>query len=222
LFAAGLQPTGTRDPFALRRSAIGLVQIVIDQSLDFDLDWGLHQASLTLPLSVDEDTRQACLDFIRVRLEAQLQAEGFDHDVVQAVLEAQAQYPARAKQAVIDLSAWRQESDWMEQLQAFARCARITRELEQIGPVDPKLLQDKEAKNLYSAVYDAMEKDRQPGSVEDFKKVLIGLVPAITEFFDEVLVMADDPKVRTNRLNLVGSVVRLAEGVVDMSHLEGF
>ncbi|MGD8822498.1 MAG: glycine--tRNA ligase subunit beta [Anaerolineales bacterium] len=222
LFAAGLQPTGTRDPFALRRSAIGLVQIVIDQSLDFDLDWGLRQASLTLPLSVDEDTRQACLDFIRVRLEAQLQAEGFDHDVVQAVLEAQAQYPARAKQAVIDLSAWRQESDWMEQLQAFARCARITRELEQIGPVDPKLLQDKEAKNLYSAVYDAMEKDRQPGSVEDFKKVLIGLVPAITEFFDEVLVMADDPKVRTNRLNLVGSVVRLAEGVVDMSHLEGF
>jgi glycyl-tRNA synthetase len=222
LFAAGLQPTGTRDPFALRRSAIGLVQILIDHELDFDLDWGLRQASAGLPLPADENLRQACLDFIRTRLEAQLLAEGFEHDIVQAVLEEQARFPARARQAVSELSAWREKKGWTEQLQAFARCARITRDIENLGPVDPKLLQEKAAKDLHAAVSEAMKQERRPGSVDDFRGILTSLVSAITEFFDEVLVMADEPEIRNNRLNLVGSVVSLAEGVVDMSYLEGF
>jgi glycyl-tRNA synthetase len=222
LFAAGLQPTGTRDPFALRRSAIGLVQIIIDRDLGFDLDWGLRQAAGGLELEVDGDLRLACLEFIRVRLEALLLAEGYEHDIVQAVLDEQAQFPARAKQAVVDLSSWRQEKNWLEQLQAFARCARITRDLDDIGPVEPKLLKEKAEKDLYQGVFKALEKERLPGSVVDFKQALIGLVPAITRFFDDVLVMAEEADIRTNRLNLVGSVVSLAAGVVNMSRLEGF
>ena len=134
----------------------------------------------------------------------------------------QARFPASAKQAIVVLSAWREKKGWPEQLQAFARCARITRDIENLGPVEPELLQEKAAKDLHAAVSEAMQQDRKPGSVEDFRGVLVGLVPAITAFFDEVLVMADEPEIRNNRLNLVGSVVSLAEGVVDMSYLEGF
>jgi glycyl-tRNA synthetase len=222
LFAAGLQPTGTRDPYALRRSAIGLVQIIIERELDFDLGWGLTQAAGGLGHEVDESVRQACLEFIHRRLETLLLAEGFDHDVVQAVLEEQGQFPARAKQAVVGLTEWRRDKDWMEHLQAFARCARITRDKEDFGPVEEDLLQEKAEKALHKAFSSAAAKERQPGSMDDFKQAVIALVPTISKFFDEVLVMDEDPKLQTNRLNLVSSIVGLADGVVDMSHLEGF
>ncbi len=110
----------------------------------------------------------------------------------------------------------------MEHLQAFARCARITRDLDDIGQVIPELFTEKAEKALHEALSAVLNQERQPGSMEDFRQAVIGLVPAITQFFDEVLVMDDDPEIRTNRLNLVGSIVNLSDGVVDMSHLEGF
>jgi glycyl-tRNA synthetase len=94
LFAAGLQPTGARDPFGLRRAAIGLVQNLVESGVRFDLRRGLRQAAEGLPIPAAEPAELECLAFIAGRQSALLLADGHRHDVVEAVLAAQAHDPA--------------------------------------------------------------------------------------------------------------------------------
>jgi glycyl-tRNA synthetase len=87
LFAAGLAPTGARDPFAQRRAALGLVQALIAQDLDFDLDQALKQVAIpALPIPASAENQAACLQFIVERLRNLLLEQGFRYDVVDAVL----------------------------------------------------------------------------------------------------------------------------------------
>ena len=97
LFAAGLAPTGTKDPFAQRRAALGLVQILGLGGFNFDLREGLRLAEEELPLPTSPETLAACLEFIVGRLRSYLmeREEGFRYDVVDAVLSRAADQPGR-------------------------------------------------------------------------------------------------------------------------------
>ena len=75
---------------------------------------------------------------------------------------------------------------------------------------------------LFSALIIAEETHRAPGSVNDFLNAFLPMIPAINRFFDDVLVMTDDEKLRLNRLGLLQRIASLAHGVADMSKLEGF
>jgi glycyl-tRNA synthetase len=99
---------------------------------------------------------------------------------------------------------------------------RITRDQAQRFEVNPAAFQEKAEEQLYAALTAAEGAPRKPGSVEDFFAVLLPLIPAINQFFDAVLVMADDAAVRANRLGLLQRIAALAEGVADFSKLEGF
>jgi len=88
--------------------------------------------------------------------------------------------------------------------------------------VDPDLLEKKEEQALYQALEETEAVDRDPGDVEAFLEVFLPLMPAVEAFFDQVLVMAEDQSVRSNRLALLGRIASLSEGAVDLSHLEGF
>jgi len=219
LFAVGLQPTGARDPFALRRTAIGLVQILVSRGLRFDLEVWLRQAGAWLGDAFSEDALRACLEFIAARQEALLLAEGYRHDVVTAVLAAQGHDPAGAARAAAALTAAIQEPDWLPVLQAYARCARIVRNEKVHGVVDPRRLSQPEERTLFAALENT---PRPIDSVPTLVGSLRALVPPITAFFDEVLVMDPDAKVRADRLALVQRVVELADGIADLSKLEGF
>ena len=117
---------------------------------------------------------------------------------------------------------FRRQKDGELILDSFARCVRITRDLEEKYEVDPTLFKEKDEKKLGEAVTKAGSVEQVPGDMVGFLKIFEPLVPQITNFFDNVLVMDEDPKIRENRLGLLQAISNLAEGVVDMTRLEGF
>jgi len=222
LFAAGLAPTGTKDPFAQRRAAMGLVQLLVAWDQDFDLRSGLKLAAETMPLTVSEESQQACLEFIVGRLQNWLLEKGYRHDIVGAVLAAQGYSPAAAFRAVKALTDWTKRSDWARILPTYSRCVRITRDLKEAYQIDPSKLQEDSERELYAGINSVVNVDRRSGSVADFFHVFMPLVPVINQFFNDVLVMAEDPGVRSNRLGMLQQVAALTNGVADFSQLEGF
>jgi glycyl-tRNA synthetase len=221
LFAVGMEPTGARDPFGLRRTAIGLVLMLAGLGLRFDMKGGIEAAASGLPVDMDQPTRAGCLNFIIAREQALL-APDHRHDTVDAVLAAQGSDPAGAYQAVKDLERWLAAPDWPEILHAFARCARITRGQAISSSPDPAMFVEPAETALFEALSEAQGGERSPGSIEDMLNAFHPMVPAITRFFDEVLVMAEDASIRANRLALVQQIVAMADGVCDFSRLEGF
>ncbi len=222
LFAAGLAPTGNKDPFALRRAALGLVQTLIAWNLDFDLGSAIRAAARRQPIPISPETKGEVLTFIGERLRNQLLDEGHVYDVVDAALGAQAHNPASAARAVKQLSVWVGRDDWGEILPTYSRCVRITRqEVEQFA-VDPAAFVEAAERHLWAALQAAETTPRAPGSVDDFLHAFLPMMPAVNQFFDDVLVMAEDKKLRRNRLGMLQRISALANGSADMRRLEGF
>ena len=219
LFAAGRKPSGARDPFALRRTAIGLVQVLVEHQQRFDLRQALMDAAALQPLKEADEQVDACLEFIATREQALL-LEKFPHDAVEAVLAEQSHDPAGAAAAVAQLGIWRQRQDWPALLQAYARCVRITRDLSEHYQADPSMFSEPAEIALHQAVL-ALEVG-DAGSIDTFLQKIEQLLPAITKFFEDVLVMADKDQVRHTRLGLLQQIAQLAQGVADFSLLEGF
>ncbi len=222
LFAAGVVPTSTRDPFGLRRAAIGVVQPLIEHGINFDLREALRLAAALEPVPVSDTVKAQVLDFINGRLRIVLLDMGYKYDLVDAVLAEQSQNPAAAARAVRELAAWVARPDWSTLLPGYARCVRITRDQTEKYPVSPGDLVEAAEKNLYEAWQQADKRKRGPGSVDDFLNAFTPLLPAINEFFDQVLVMADVTSVKENRLGLLQVIAGLADGIADLSKLEGF
>jgi glycyl-tRNA synthetase len=222
LFAVGLAPTGAKDPFAQRRAAIGLVQSLIDWDVDFDLRQGIAWAAELQPVKVSEEAQAETLDFIVGRLRALLLERELRYDVVDAVLAEQGAHPAQAAAAATQLAGHLEHKAWPDALDTFARCVRITRDLDKELELTPGKLAEDAEQALYVALQGAEAAERQPGSVDDFLQAFMPIMPAIKRFFDEVLVMAEDEAVKHNRLALLQRVARLADGVADFSKMEGF
>ncbi len=222
LFAAGLAPSGNKDPFAQRRAALGLVQNLLAWELDFDLQPALSLAASHLPLQASPESRAAVLDFIVERLRNVLLEQGWHYDVVEAVLAVQGHNPAPASRAVKELSEWVQRPDWNSILPAYARCVRITRDLKERYPVDAADFVEPAEGELYSALLQAEAALAGFGSAAGFLLAFEPAIPAVNRFFDTVLVMAEDEGVRRNRLGLLQRIAALADGVADLSKLEGF
>ena len=224
LFAAGLAPSGTKDPFAQRRAAITLVQSLGKLNIDFDLVQGLALAAEGLPVTAASEVLTACAEFITGRMRATLleMPEGYRYDVVEAVLATQAANPAGAFRAVQTLSKWVARSDWSTILAAYARCVRITRDLPEQFAIRPEAITDPADRAFFEALQAAQGCARRPDSLDDFFTAFIPLIPAINQFFEAVLVMAEDPQTRANRLGMLQQVAALPQLAADLSKLEGF
>ncbi|MEX2144084.1 MAG: glycine--tRNA ligase subunit beta [Anaerolineales bacterium] len=221
LFALGLEPTGAKDPFAQRRAAIGLVQGLIAWDLNFSLREGIAVAASTQTVLVTDDAKIKALDFIIQRQRALLLEEGARHDVVDAVLAAQGRNPAAAARAVRELTTQMARPDWTQTLTAFARCVRITRDLKETYQVDETALDDLDSVFL-DAIKKAEGEQRKQGSMESFFNSFKQMVLGVTNYFDKVLIMAEDEQLRRNRLGMLQRIVALSNGVADFSKLEGF
>jgi glycyl-tRNA synthetase len=224
LFAAGMAPTGTRDPFAQRRAALGLVQALIAQNLSFELDAGLQTAGRLLPIEFDLESLADCQGFIIERFRNLLLENDYHYDIVEAVIAVQGSNPARAHQSVGQLAAWVSRVDWHTILPAYARCVRITRDVKERFEVDPQAFAEKAEESLYAALLQA-EKSLHLSriqSVNSFLTAFLPMIPEVNRFFDEVLVMTEDTRLRQNRLGLLQRIVALGSATADMSKLEGF
>jgi glycyl-tRNA synthetase len=222
LFAAGLAPSGTKDPFGLRRAAIGVVQPLIEHEINLDLRAALKSAAALEPVPVTDQGQAQVLEFITGRLRVVLMDMGFKHDVVDAILAVQSDNPAGAARAVRQLTGWVARPDWSTLLPGYARCVRITRDQKEKFVVKSEAFIEAAEKQLFAALQKAEKQERVPGSVDDFLNAFAPMLPAINEFFDEVLVMAEAKFVQENRLGLLQRIASLADGIVDLSKLEGF
>ena len=221
LFAAGLAPRATADPYGLRRAALGIVQILAERHIDLDVADLLAPVADAQPIDVDAETRAAILDFIAARLKVWLQGDAGAPHVIEAVLAEQTRNPYRALLGVGELALWTARDDWAAILDSFARCVRITRD-QPAYEVKKGLLSHEAEKALYAAYQDAAKQLGPDDNVGQMLTLFAGMVPAVTRFFAEVLVMDEDPAVRENRLGLLEAIAGLAKGRADFSQLQGF
>ncbi|VAW31791.1 Glycyl-tRNA synthetase alpha chain [hydrothermal vent metagenome] len=225
LFAAGLAPKGSNDPFALRRAALHLIENLVAHKQSFDLRAAAAAAAKLLPIAADiavADTAvlEKVLRFVNGRLDGVLREQGHSPFVVKAILAELGHNPYRAAQTAVALSDAITANDWPELLDAYARCVRITRKLPEQYPLNPAALALPAEKQLYAAYQQAAS--AQDSTLPTFVAALRDLRPAINTFFDDVLVMDEDTAVRNNRLALLQQVAHLTDGLADLSQLEGF
>ena len=222
LFAVGLAPKSTSDPYGLRRNALGIIQILLDQAISIDLRALIRPVAAAQPVAVDAAVRKQVVEFLGRRLDNLLNEDfAFRRDVVRAVLREQAHDPARALQGVRELDAWVKRADWEAILDAFARCARITRG-EDEQAFSPKLLRAEQEKSLFDRYQSALAEQGDADTVDAFLGVFASLVPAVTAFFDNVLVHTDDVALRNNRIALLQKIAAMQNGRADLRELENF
>jgi glycyl-tRNA synthetase len=142
--------------------------------------------------------------------------------LVEAALSACGDDPYRARQAVEQLTAWAARPDWNDVLSNFARCVRITREFAQTFPLDISRDPDAGTQALYQAYQSVAACITPHSGVDEFFAAFMPMVPVISQFFVDVLVMADDQAVRETRLALLQRIAALPQSIVDLSKVEGF
>jgi len=217
-----LAPSGTKDPFAQRRAAIGLVQNLIAWDIRFDINDGLKLAAAGLPIQASDEAIGDCLKFIISRLRALLIEEGYRYDVVDSILAVWGMNPALTMRNIKQLTTLVAEPDWLLTLQAYSRCVRIIRTQTDKYLVDPSRFSEDAEKDLFNRLVGVEDRIDDPSSVQDFIERFKTLIASINRFFDDVLVMDKDQAIRENRLGLIQRVARLGEGCADLSCLEGF
>ena len=222
LFAAGLKPKGTNDPYALRRAALGINAILVEGGIGLSLSGAVDDAAAGLPIAVSDEAKAEVLEFLRRRLEVELRDRGHAPDAVKAVLAVQADDPASTEATVSALEQAVAGDSWEPTLTAYARCARIVRSQEAIGSkVDPAHFEGAAERDLHAA-FEAATATLDRSNIGAVLSALESLTPAIDTFFEEVLVMSEDAAVKANRLALVERIARLPEAVADLSEMEGF
>jgi glycyl-tRNA synthetase len=222
LFAVGLVPTGSADPFALRRAALGIVRVLLGKQISLSLRELLKTTIEFQPIPVSDDVVAQAHDFIVGRLRVLLSEWGRRYDLVEAALSARGDDPYRAMRAAQELGVWVARPDWNDVLSNFARCVRITREFKETFPLDISRDPDAGTQALYQAYQTVAARVTPQSGVDEFFTAFTPLVPVISKFFVDVLVMADDQAVRETRLALLQHVAALPQGIVDLSKVEGF
>lgn len=224
LFAVGKAPSGSADPFALRRDALSLVTILLETQTSFDLKQGLRLAAGLMPVEVTERSLVETADFIQRRLEGVLKDEyNLPHDVVQAVLIERGHNPWLALSAAQDLAQTVTRENWGDTLNAYARCVRIVRPVEETYTLQPERFTETAEQELYRA-YQQVRASLSPGSslAAVTEAIRERLVTPINTFFDQVMVMDEDETIRQNRLALLQHIRDLTKGYADFSELQGF
>jgi glycyl-tRNA synthetase len=222
LFAIGLAPTGAADPFALRRSALGIVQTLTERGVELDLSEAIRAAADLQPVPVSPEAQREALEFIQRRMEQWWLERGQRHDLVQAVLSARGRKPALAARALRDLARMAETERFKRTLTAYSRPARIVRPQAIEGEADPARFEMEEERRLWEICRAVGAKVSPAMAVSDFVKAFEPLIEPINRFFDEVFVMVEDEAVRHNRLALLKRIADLPEGIVDLTKVQGF
>ena len=230
-FALELTPKGSSDPFGLRRAALGVIRVLLDfwrapagkhpslRALIKEAVAGHAGVSKSPPAAVEAGLEAFFLD----RLAYALETRGFDPDEVAAVTNTPAVHAlddvhdARLRVQALHRARSEARDDFEHLAVAFKRAKNI---LEKAPPaaIDPKLFESDAERELHAAVGRLGARD---GSYEDRLRALAGLRGPVDRFFDDVLVMAEDARVRANRLGLLHQTVSLFYRIADISKLGG-
>ncbi len=225
IFGIGMLPTGSKDPYALRRAALGVLRILIEKQLDLDLVQAVAFAVEQYGDKVKADGLAAqVLDFVFDRLRARYEDEGVEVAVYQAVRALQPSAPLDFDQRVQAVQAFRQLAEAATLAAANKRVSNILAKAESEVPreVSSSLLIEPAEQTLALAVSQAAEAVAPLAAARNYNAVLqrlAALRAPVDAFFEEVLVNADDAAVRANRYALLAQLRGLFLGVADISLL---
>jgi glycyl-tRNA synthetase beta chain len=236
MFALGLVPSGSKDPFALRRQANGIVKTIVEHKLPLNVAQILADAREEYKGSEAEKKftligaayGQAVGGFFRERVEFYLRdVLGLAYDVVNATLAAGADDVVDAVARAGAVAKVRPSSDFESISVAFKRMKNILRQAAETNkniaaPFDPSALKDEEEKKLADAVPQVAKKVRELSASRQYELALIEisrLRPAIDAFFDKVMVMVEDEGLRAHRLGLLKTLVNEFSSIADFSEI---
>ncbi len=226
IFGIGQPPTGTRDPYALRRAALGVLRIILEGGLDLDLVDLLRMAHDGYGDRLSEnDTSEQVFQFLLDRLRGHYHDAGLGPDLFEAVVALRPSRPLDFDRRIRAVAAFRDLPEAESLAAANKRVRNILRqaEVERPGVPDLAALQEPAERDLAEALAShaaAVEPDLAMGDYTAALTDLAGLRPAVDRFFDEVMVMAEDQAVRNNRLALLGQMSALFLRVADLSRLQ--
>lgn len=219
-FGVDLIPTGSQDPYALRRQALGVVRIVSGFPLDIDLSEALASSLSTFAGRFNEDDaalNERVADFFRQRVRGMLLDQGVRHDLVEAVVGAGIDDLAGVFARAEALAEFSQAAEFDALVTAYERAANLASKGD-ADDVDEDLFQTHAETQLFAEVVrvrerlDELVKD---GRWPDALAVLAGLRPFVDRLFEDVMVMAPEEDLRRNRLALLRQVVRLFAPIAD-------
>ncbi len=231
--AAGLMPTGSSDPFGLRRAALGVVKIILGRKLPVSLSAAISAASKALASNPPKihskpDTEKQVLDFIIDRARFVMRERlGFAYDEVNAVLAAESDDLVDAARRLEALKAIRRTKNFEPLAVSFKRIRKI---LEKAGApenwrqpsVDAQIFVEDAERELHraaTATAKLASSDKRSGKYREALQAISDMRPAVDRFFDDVLVMAEDERVRKNRLTLLSELLREFSTIADFSEL---
>ena len=220
IYGIGQAPTGSKDPYALRRLALGLLRILLEAKIELNLK-SLIDFSLNLHLKeVDKGCGDAIYSFMMERLKAYYKDANIDRNVYEAVLAVSPDSPLDFHLRVEALSEFTQSEDSKSLIESNKRIANILKDSnEKNEKLNSKILIDDSEVKLFNATESL---SKQLSGIKDYKEVmksLIDLKDLIDSFFDNVMVNADDEKLKSSRLALIRRIRALFLSVADISYL---
>lgn len=218
-FAIGMIPTGSQDPYALRRQATGVVQTLMDK------DWNLTVEELVglalenvkdIAKASDHELLKNIIDFFKARIKHILQEEGIRYDLIDAVLGDELGSPASLLRKANVLDSHKDDVGFKNGIEALARVINISKKAESKGQVDPSLFENDDERNLFNAVQSLKDKLTADTDEETYFQLLTSLETIIASYFDNTMVMADNPSLKENRLN---QMTELAEVIKKFAYV---
>ena len=227
IFGIGQLPKGDKDPFALRRAAIGVLRIITELSLPLDLDVLVAKAvDVYGDKLTNQDTQSQVVDFVLGRFTALLQDQDVAIDVIQAVAARRPTKPADYLSRINAVAAFKDMNEAEALAAANKRVANILAKQNidesSVATIEPSLLNEAPEKALYEALNAAQSEVSQAIQSQDYKRILSTLATlreVIDSFFDNVMVMAEDDAIRQNRLALLSLLRQLFLSTADISIL---
>jgi glycyl-tRNA synthetase beta chain len=232
-FAVGAIPTGSSDPFALRRAALGIIKVILEKKLPLSLSAAVSAAARALhehppKIQAGPELEKQVLDFLLERARFIFRERyGYAYDEINAAFAAGADNLGDAVDRVAAVKAIRHTRDFVPLAAAFKRIRNILE--KSAGKADraqitvkPELFREAPERELFEAAQKIGDRSTQLRKARQYKQALetiSGLRPAVDHFFDKVLVMAEEEDVRRNRIALLGSLLKEFSTIADFSEI---
>lgn len=220
--SVGLTPTGSQDPYSIRRQAIGVLRILDDRKWNISLESIVNIALNQYELASDETIINACRQFFKLRATYLLKELAIEQDVIEAVLQDEIGILSYTTEKARLLSKKRNEASFKEIEEALVRVLNLAKKREELD-IDPTLFETESEEILYKQyknVYDDYIKVNKQGGAAEALAYLSELASPIHMFFEHNMVMTDDEQLRNNRLALLYKIAFLIDDFADLSAIQ--
>ncbi len=222
-FGIGLTPTGSEDPYGIRRDVLGLLRTIYEKGFRLSLSELVNASAQLLSSKMErpsQEVEEEVIAFIRQRLYNQLVGQGYRQDIVDAVLSEAFDDVVETMKRLDALVEVSHDPQFEQLMTTFKRVVNIIPEGFEGTEVNQSLLQEEEEKALFEEVKRVEPQVKEAKEKEDYSGALakiVSLKEKVDAFFDNVLVMDKDERVKKNRLSLLNRISHLFKGIADLS-----